>query len=529
MQLSQDAIAQTVAAVAGMMAGKPILFGPSGKPLKPSTGHAFRRDAAQRRGSMKNWVPRRLFGKDAESRERLAIVERSIDLSNNDPNAAGVIENIATYVVGSGLTPHLALDADVLGIDKTKAKTISAQQRAVYDTWTPTADAGGRMNFGQIQYLSKVSMLRYGEHFTLLPMLKDAVRPYSLACQVIHPLRVKTPADKISDPAIKDGIELGAFGEATHIWIKKSDPTGILPDISKNFIRMPVKQGHRYNILHNFVCKEPEQVRGMPVFAAAMKYFRDLNDLLNAELVSNVVTAALTYFIEVGAGLDPWQQAVNLQTIEDTRYDSDGNEKDIRYQETYPGAILYGNQGEKPHLLAADRPGTTFEPFTKVIKKALSLSVNLPYPVLFKDVENTNFAGFRSAMLDAWRVFTMERTWHGENFCQPIYTMLMEEAYLRDQLAIPDFYERMHLYTKADWRGAPKGDIEPIKAVKADLLAISGRIKTRRQAIREHGNGDYDATMEQLEEEEEDLKARGLLTDAAEAGEDPEDERSRED
>jgi len=101
------------------------------------------------------------------------------------------------------------------------------------------------------------------------------VRPYSLACQVIHPLRVKTPADKISDPAIKDGIELGAHGETTHIWIKKSDPTGILPDISKNFIRMPVKQGHRYNILHSFVCKEPEQVRGMPVFAAAMKYFRD--------------------------------------------------------------------------------------------------------------------------------------------------------------------------------------------------------------------------------------------------------------
>ena len=43
--------------------------------------------------------------------------------------------------------------------------------------------------------------------------------------------------------------------------------------------------------------KDAEQVRGWPYFTPAMKYFRDLNDLLNAELVSSVVTAALAYFI----------------------------------------------------------------------------------------------------------------------------------------------------------------------------------------------------------------------------------------
>ena len=510
--LTQSEItAKAISAIAGLVAAPPVLYGPDNRPLRPSGSHAFRRDAARRTGSMKNWVPQRLFGKQAEALEREQIVERSIDLSQNDPNAAGVIENIATYVVGAGLSPHLSLDHDVLGISRKKAKKIQAQQRNIYNAWSLFADAGSRMSFPQLQFLLKCNMLRYGESFTILPMIKDPLRPYSLACQMIHPLRVKTPADRSNDSNIKDGIELGTYGETTHIWIKKSDPTGIMPDISKHFVRMPVRNGHRLNILHSFFCKDPEQVRGVPFFAPAMKYFRDFNDLLNAELVSSVVTAALTYFIETSTG-DPYDIASNFNTISDTRYDSDGNEKEIRYQETYPGAILYGNTGEKPHLLSADRPGTTFEPFTRVIKKAISMSLNLPYQVVFKDVENTNFAGFRSAMLDAWRVFTMNRKWLGDSWCQPIYTMLQEEAYLRGDLSIPKFYENMHGYTRAEWRGAPKGDIEPVKAVQADVMAVANKIKTRRQVMIEHGTGtDYEAFMDQVEEEQKDLEARELV------------------
>ena len=112
-------------------------------------------------------------------------------------------------------------------------------------------------------------------------------------------------------------------------------------------------------------------------------------------------------------------------------------------------------------------------------------------------------------MLDAWRVFTMERTWHSDGFCQPIYSMLMEEAYLRGDLLLSDFYERKADYTRCDWRGAPKGDIEPIKAIKADLLAIKGNLKTREEAIAERG-GDLYATFEQLEEEQQLLSEKGL-------------------
>ncbi len=504
-------------AMAAMSAitGKPVLYGPNEKPLAPSTAdYTYRREASKNIGSFKNWRPQAVFSNQGEALERTAIVERSIDLTNNDPHAAGIIDNVAVTVIGSGLVPVPAIDRDAIGLPKERIRELHRQMRAVHTRWAPRADAGGRMNAGQIQYLEKLSLLRYGEFFKLLPMIDDPSRPYLLACQLIHPLRVKTPLDMLSNPKMRDGIELGEYGQAVAVWFKKSGTTVLsVPDISKNFVRIPIRSGHRLNLIHGFVAKEPEQVRGWPVLAPAMKYLRDMNDLLSAELVSNVVTAALAYFIETSG--DPYQLAANFTTHTDDYKNSDGTSRVQRYQETYPGIIMYGNSGEKPHMLAAARPGTTFEPFIKTVKKSISMAVNLPYVVMFKDVEGTNFAGFRSAMLDAWRVFEADRQWHAGTSLQPVFSMLMEEAWLRGEIDYgADFYRYRDAYARAQWRGAPKGDIEPVKAAQADKILIDAKLKTRTQSTIERG-GDFRANVEELAEEKALLEENGLYDESA--------------
>jgi len=511
MEATQEAIFSKAVNQIAASLKRPLIYGPNNKPLRPVANYQYTRRAAKREGSMKNWNPRQLMSRQEEAMERTRIVERSIDLTNSDPHAAGIVETFATTVVGSGLTPHPTLDPEILGMKKEEVRQIQAQQRAVFQEWAPFADAGGRLSFGSIQFLMQRSLLQFGEYLVLLPMMNDTTRPYSLACQVIHPLRLKTPTDLASKGNIKEGIELGKYGEAIAYWIKKAFSGGFLnrlSDDSKNFLRIPTKQGHRWKVLHGFMAQDPEQVRGIPFFAPALKFFRDLNDFLDAELVSNVVTAAFALFIEAGDGMDPNVLASALAGIEEAGTNPDGSAKTTRYEELDPGGIMYGNQGEKPHAISANRPGATFEPFVTVIKKAIALSVNMPYPVVFKDVGGTNFAGFRSAMLDAWRVFMAQRQWLGQE-CQKPYTMLMEEAYLRGRLAVKDFYGRMHAITRVEWRGTPKGDIEPVKAAQADKMLIESRLKTRAEAIAERG-GDLRTTLEQLEEEEELLEEKGL-------------------
>jgi lambda family phage portal protein len=515
MQIAQailDRAAQFQAAAA------PILYGPNDKPLRRHSAISYQRKAAKREGSMQNWIPRRLYTRQAESMERERIVERSIDLVASDPHASGIVDNFATTVVGPGLYPEPSLDAASLGIDKEILRRIQDQLRAAYNLWTHYADAGWRMSFGEIQYLVKRNMLEYGEFLVLLPMLKDPIRPYSLACMVIHPLRLGTPSDLLASGNIHDGVELGDYGEPVAYWIRNATTSGYmtaLGNTSGNYTRVPARRGHRWNVIHGYVQHSPDQVRGMPFFAPAMKYFRDLNDYLDAELVSNVVTAAFSLFIETGA-VDPMTMAGAL--AHHTYTDDDDAESDLRYQELIPGAIMYGSTGQKPHAITADRPGPTFKVFVKEVKKALAMSVNMPYVSLFHDVEETNYAGFRAAMLDAWRVFDAQRVWLGNRFDGPVRKMLVEEAWLRGHIPdISDFYDRMDAYCSCQWIGSPKGNIEPIKEVQADILAINNKLKTRAKANSERGS-DWRRTFAQLQEEEEDLRDRGMGSEEQGAG-----------
>lgn len=493
----------------------PVLYGADNRPLAPSSGYNYSRTAAKRAGSLKNWVPQRLVGRQAEAMERERIAARSIDLVNNDPHASGIVESYAVTVIGPGLTPHPIIDPDAVQMNKEEIRAIMAQQRAAYLSWAPFADAGGRMDFGAIQFLLERNMIQYGEYLVALHMIDDPVRPYSLACQVLNPLRMKTPVDKVNDPNIRDGVEMGEYGEPIAYWIKKSDPRGmdVTPDVSANFLRMPARKGHRWNVLHNFIPREAEAVRGGSSFAPAMKFFRDLNDYLDAELVSNIVTAAFALFIETGTGNDPYQMAQDIASFSEQ---NGATGRTDRYQEWVPGQVLYGAKGEKPNPIEASRPGATFQPFVKTIMKAIAVSMNMPYPVLFKDAEATNFAGFRSAMLDAWRVYMHHRIWMGNGFCQPVYTMLQEEAYLRGNLRMKNFYSKMWIVTRAEWRGQPKGDIEPIKAVQADVLAIQNNLKTRAASIAERGS-DIVTTFDQLQEEQRMMEERGLTEKPIEA------------
>lgn len=483
---------------------KPILYDHAGRPM----ASGYRRTGAKRTGSMKDWIPERLQSRGDESLQRHRLAERAIDLINNDANAAGIADNITSVVVGSGLVPHPSVDPNIFpNYTKKKRRKLQSDMRAVYQEWYPDADSGERMTFGAVQYLVKRNLIQYGEYLVLLPMLDR--EPFSLACQVINPLRLKTPSDKYYDSRvnINDGIELGEYGQPVAYWIKKPEENRYgfsLSDTSDNFTRIPARQGHRWNVLHGFVCQEPEQIRGVPVLASAMKFFKDFSDLLDAELVSSIVTAAFAMFVETGNGADP--SVIADQFLRD---DDDDDDLDDRYQEITPGSVMYGGPGEKPTVIAANRPGITFDPFVKIVKKALSMAVNIPYPVLFKDTEGVNYAGFRSAMLDAWRVYMMDRVWLGQGFCQKIFTMLQEEAYIRGRLDIDDFYANMRSITRSEWRGSPKGDIEPVKSTKADILAVEAHLKTRAECITERG-GDLVTTVEQLQEEEELLVSSGL-------------------
>lgn len=484
---------------------KGIIYGPTGD-IVSAGGIHFTRDAGKRSGSMANWTPQRVFSDSALEMERDAIISRSINLINDDPHASGIIDNFATTIIGSGLRPNPEVNADALGMSKAKARALAKQMREVYKSWSDGADAGGRMTDGEIQNIKCRCLFGFGESLELVHMVKRPGRRYQLCTQVINPLRLRTPQDKRSDGGIQDGVECGRYGEPVAYWIKKAHATGgYLPDVAENFVRIPAMVGHRHVVLHDFITKDPEQRRGYPVLAPAMRFFRDFSDLLSAELTSNVITAAMSVFVESES---PFQTA-NNQMAYGVQPDQTGAD---RQQEISPGEIWYGSAGQKPHLLSADRPGNTFEPFTRLLKKSISMATGIPFTVLFKDFDGVSYAGFRSAMLEAWRVYNYHRQRFGRGDCQKKYIMLMEEAYLTGRLDITGFYDNLDHLTACSWYGAPKGDIEPYKAIQADLSKWGANVKTLEQIIIEDGGSGLEDVADNIQDERALLMGKGLLT-----------------
>ena len=199
---------------------------------------------------------------------------------------------------------------------------------------------------------------------------------------------------------------------------------------------------------------------------------------------------------------------------------------DQRYQEVEPGMIMYGDSGQKPHLLAAQRPGSTFGIFIGQIEKSISLALNIPSPVLFKNFDGMSYAGYRSAMLEAWRVVTARRKWLAQSLCQPIWEMLMEESYLRGELSVSDFYSKRLDLCACDWVGQAKGQIEPLKEVQANVLQIQNNLKSREEVMLEDDR-DWRTTFDQIEEEQEVMEEKGL--DELKVGEQPPEPAPMED
>jgi len=241
-RIVNGAVSQIAAQIQSSSKSRSVLVKPDGSPLVSPGSIEFRKTAARRIGSMKKWVPYQLNESMAES-ERAEIVRRSVDLTANDPHAAGVVDTFAVTVVGSGLKPHPKLDSKLLGLDKERIREIQDQQKKIFELWNPFADASQKMTFGMLQFLAQRMVVEFGEFLFLLPMLKDPARPYSLAVQAINPLRLRTPVDLQNEPNIRDGIEVGKYGEPVAYWIKKSE-TGYqrLVDFSPNFVRVAAKR-----------------------------------------------------------------------------------------------------------------------------------------------------------------------------------------------------------------------------------------------------------------------------------------------
>jgi len=415
--------------------------------------------------------------------------ERSRDLNRNDGHAAGITSTMVTNVVGMGIKPQSRIDPDILGIESEIAEEFQKKAERSWQRWVPFADATERMNFYEIQQLVDRQILEAGEAILLPLMLKDKNRPYKLTLEVIEADRLATPSDKKSNKSIRSGVEIGERGQPVAYWIRKTHPGDLTlrlqtPDANK-FIRIPARNElGRLNVIHLYPVLRPGQTRGVPFFAPVMTMFKDLADYMEAELVAARIAACFAVFIEKE---EPDTASYNK---------ADKTSRGQRIEEMEPGMIEYLNIGEKASSFKPERPGGSFEPFVERILRAIGAALGIPYELVAKDFSKTNYSSARAALLEARRYFKCRQEWLAQKLCQPVWEMLLEEAYLINELPAENFYDNRLDWTRARWISPGWSYIDPLKEAKATKEALDSGISSLADEASAQGR-DWEEIIEQ--------------------------------
>ncbi len=429
--------------------------------------------------------------------------QRSRDLNRNDGIAGGITNTMLANIVGSGIQPQSRIDQKSAGLAPEAAMDLQSRIERCWERWERHADAGNRMAFWEIQHLVQRQILENGESLIIPEMFDAPGRPYFLGLTTVEADRLGTPSDKRTDRNIRKGVEIGTRGEPVAYWICKTHPgdltyRGLAPD-AREYIRYDaVNKYGRPNVLHLYWVKRPGQTRGEPFFAPVMNKFRDLADYMEAELVAARVAACFAIFIERTDGYlsaNAAKESVNTQGQ--------------RLQALEPGMIAHLAQGEKITAFNPNRPGGSFDPFVDKVLRFIGAGLGLPYELVIKDFSKTNYSSARAAILEARKFFIFQQQWISQRLCQPIWEMLVDEAYLRGEFEAPDYFSRRDDYTRVKWIAPGWSYIDPESEVNAAVDAIRSNTSTLADECAAHGK-DWEEVLEQRAREEAKRKELGL-------------------
>jgi lambda family phage portal protein len=435
---------------------------------------------------------------------------RSRDLNRNDPLAHGVTDTLGINIVGQGLRPQCRLRADRLGISEDKARALQRQAEAVWDYWGTLADSGNRLSINELQFLALRKVVEDGEVLALPVMATEPWRgAVKRAVEMLETDRLATwGASQKTGTGNLTGIEVGQRGEPIRYWISPVDyqnqiagAYNLTPPVA---IEARDSQG-RPKVLHIFRTARPGQLRGVPYFAPVINYFKDLADYLEAEVVAAKVAACISVFV---VKTDP--MFASMGTIDPNA----SNHKPVENFE--PGMVPYLNLGEDIRVVDPKRGGETFNAFVEGMLRIIGASLGLPYELLMKDFSKTNYSSARAALLEGRRMFSTWRGWFAAKFCQPLWELVLEEAYLRGLFPAPNFYQYQAEYCRTAWVGGAWGWVDPTKEVEASKLGLDWCLTTYADEAAAQGQ-DWEELLEQRKREEDYIKQLGLVIPEARA------------
>ena len=357
------------------------------------------------------------------------------------------------------------------------------------------------------------------------------LRPYSLRIHIIEADRVSTPhtagdgrglwltdgRNPQNGNRIYDGVEIDKSGKIVAYWIRNTYPYE-LTAVPTEWQRVEA-YGPRTglpNTVQVMESERPDQYRGVTYLAPVIEQLLQLRRYTESELTAAVIESFFTAFIKTETSPDE----LPFNEVGGGPGDHRVSDPDSEY-EMGAGQINVMKPGEDVTFADPKRPANGFNGFVNAISEQIGAALEVPADLLRKAF-NSSYSASRAALLEAWKAFKMKREWFVCDWCRPIYEVWLSEAVARGRIYAPGFFTDPLLhaaYLGSEWIGPSQGQLDPVKEITAEILACGEGFSTREQSTIRLNGGQWSTNVDQLQRENEKLRAAGVAMEPTSTGE----------
>lgn len=428
--------------------------------------------------------------------ELQTLRDRSRDLNRNEAIARGVTDALVNNVIYTGIKPQSHIDFEAIGISPEQAQAFQRQAETVYRRWAASKGATADLscNGAQLQALVARQVFESGEFLGVRRAIRRRTAPYMLAVQVVEPDRLATPTDAPERTSM--GVTKDPNGAPTAYHISDTHPgASTYPRLMAGKYQSvsAFDRNGRPRVIHVYKRLRPGQSRGTPLFAPVMEQFRVLSQYVEATLVSARVAACFGAVVKTD-----YAYGAAVGRSDDTNSAGD------RLEGFEPGMIEYLAPGQSLEQIKPEQPTEAFGPFVEATFRLLGAGLGMPYEILLRDFSKTNYSSARASLGQAYRIFTEWQRLIVDDFCQPLWELLLEEAYYRGELSAPGFEARFYDYTRAQWISPGWQHVDPLKEAQAHELMVRNNFVSRAEVCSSMGSDWETVTLQRARELELD-------------------------
>ena len=415
-------------------------------------------------------------GQDMTARARYLI--------RNNGYATNAVESFASNAVGTGIKPSSNIQAAEL---KDKIQHLWA-------TWTDEADSEWLTDFYGLQRRAAREIFIAGEVFFRF-------RPRRLDDGLLVPLQLQMLSSEMlpmlnglaeNGNVIRQGIEFDRIGRRAAYHFLRRHPGDVTETgLAGETVRVPAS-----SVLHVVDPVDAGQLRGVSKFAPAVVKLFLLDQYDDAELDRKKVAAMFAGFVR----------------RPEREFDNSG-EMDAQGEPLLPlepGQLQFLDDGEDITFSQPSDVGGNYEAFQYRTLLQVAAALGLPYANLTADMLKANYSNTRAALLEfRRRVEAFQHSVLVYQLCRPVWAKWVDVAVLSGALDIPSYAQNRREYLGTDWL-PPRWDwVDPLKDIKAEIMAIEAKLKSRTQAVAERG---YDAAQvdQEIAEDQEREERLGI-------------------